>query len=123
VPEVSLLIRISIVVIVGVACIVATILFYHFNKPKKYTIFKPVTSVPTKRERIKNAFMLSLAIFESILLLSIPILTWQTVTILGVPVITYANLYSIGMFVVGLLIVRVLWRYYKSSEEERRKFF
>lgn len=117
--------QIVILIVAGVACTVVGILFYQHNKPKQYTPFKPITLAPTRLQRTKNAVMVSLGIFESIALLLIPIFTWQTVTvgIYRIPVITYINLFSIAEFVVGLLIIRVLWRYYKASDEERRKFF
>lgn len=125
VTEVSLFLRILIVLVVGIACIVVAILFYHFTKPKKQlTTFKPITSVPTKWQRFKHSFMLSFAVFESIGLIVQAVLIWQTLTFFGVPIVTYYNLFSISEIIVGLLIMwRVLWRYYKSSEEERRNFF
>jgi hypothetical protein len=115
--------RLIILVIASITFVVVGSLYYNHNKPKQRAIYKPLTSVPTKRERLREAFFVSLAIFESNVLLSMAVLTWQTVIISGVHVITYTDLLAIGLFALCLFVIRLLVRYFRSSEDEKRKFF
>ncbi len=115
--------RIIILLSTGLACIVVGIFFYRHNKPKQQTMFVPVTSIPSRWKRFKMALFVSLAFFEAAIMLSLPFLSWQLLMINGMPVITYVDLFLIGVFIAGLFIARSLYRFFKSTPEERLDFW
>jgi predicted membrane channel-forming protein YqfA (hemolysin III family) len=115
--------RLVILVTTSIACAIVGSIFYRSNKPKRQTMFKPITSVPTRKQIVREAFFVSLGIFEVIILLTLPIFTWQIVLFNGIPLITPQELISIGFFIAGLYTIRVLYRFFKSNTEERIHFF
>jgi len=107
----------------GVACAIVGVLFYRHSKPKQIPLFKPTTSVPTTKERIKEAFALALGIFEVILILPLVISSWEIVVVDGYVMITAIDLLLVGLLIVWTLVVSILIRYFRSKPEERRTFF
>ncbi len=115
--------RLVIILLASASFLVVGIAYYRHNKPKQTSIFKPVTSVPTRLERLRQAFFVSLVTFECIFLLSMPVLAWQVVIINGIIIVTLTDLILVGTFFLGLFMVRYMIRYFRSSEEDKRTFF
>lgn len=115
--------RLIVVISAFASFLIMGVAFYRHNKPKPYPIVKWVKSAPTRRQQLRQAFFLSVAVSEALSLLSMPILTWQITIVDGVYVITYNNILSIGVFIIGLFVARILVRYTRSSPEEKREFF
>lgn len=114
--------RIIIITLIGVACAIAGWLFYRHSKPKN-RVFKPVLTVLTRWQRFKEAFFVSLGVFEIISLWLVTILAWQFFYIDGIPVVTYMDLLLVGANIFTILLIRQLWRYFKATEDEKRCFF
>jgi hypothetical protein len=114
--------RIEIVTITAVACAIAGGLIYRHNKPKS-RIFKPINSVPTKWQNFKEAFFVSLGVFEIVVIWFITIFTWDFLSVNGIPVVTYYDLFLVGISMFSFFIFRVLVRYFKSTEDEKRCYF
>jgi len=115
--------RVVILCSVGLACVIYGGVFYRMSKPKQPTKFEPVTSVPTMKQRLKMTFFVCIMIFEAIFLLPSPFLSWQFAFIDSMPVVTIGDLFLIGCFIAGLVIARVLIRFFRSTPEERIDFF
>jgi hypothetical protein len=115
--------RIVVLVSAGLACFVFGLFLYYHTKPKKIAPFKPTYSVPSKKQQLKMAFFVSLGVGECYLFLVLPFLTWQFVFFDGTTLVTLVDLIDIGSFIAGLYMVRILYRFYKSSPDERIVFF
>jgi hypothetical protein len=103
--------------------LIAGIIIYGLNRPKPYPIEKWVKNAPTKRQLFREAFFVSLGVFEAIALISLPILSWQIYVVDGTFVITYANIVQIALFIGGFLVLRILVGYIRASPEKKRAFF
>ncbi len=121
-PDAFPYMRLIVLLVASITFLIAGIAFYRHNRPERLPVEKWVKG-PTKLQRIREAFFVSLALFEIISLISLSILSWKVTTVAGIYVITYGNLISILLFALGLLMLSILVRYAMATPAEKRGFF